>query len=227
METELKKLQEPIPIEQIDFRIQSINKGGYATILAYKNARVDQNRLDDVFGIKWQKEYKTIDNNLYCGIGIKNDNEWVWRWDVGVESYAEKAKGQASDSFKRAGFCWGIGRELYDYPFIQIKLNPDEFTVSGDKVKQTWNLKLNEWKWILKLTDELKIQSLSAFDSNGRKRFDSSDDNSGKKILQTGTKYFDNAKEHLEGGGLLSEIEAVYDISKVKKELEKYLTVPS
>jgi hypothetical protein len=45
---------------------------------------------------------------------------WVSKQDVGTESYTEKEKGQASDSFKRACFNWGIGRELYTAPFIWI-----------------------------------------------------------------------------------------------------------
>ena len=36
------------------------------------------------------------------------------------ESFADKEKGEASDSFKRAGFNWGIGRELYTSPFIWV-----------------------------------------------------------------------------------------------------------
>ena len=40
--------------------------------------------------------------------------------DVGTESYTEKEKGQASDSFKRACVSLGIGRELYTAPFIWI-----------------------------------------------------------------------------------------------------------
>ena len=44
--------------------------------------------------------------------------EWLWRWDCGVESNTEQEKGQASDCFKRAGFKWGIGIELYTAPFI-------------------------------------------------------------------------------------------------------------
>ena len=42
-------------------------------------------------------------------------------------SYTEKEKGQASDSFKRACFNIGIGRELYTAP--------DFIWVTGDKVK--------------------------------------------------------------------------------------------
>ncbi|MFR8222417.1 MAG: hypothetical protein ACLU9T_16025 [Blautia faecis] len=43
--------------------------------------------------------------------------------DVGTESDYEKAKGAASDSFKRACFNIGIGRELYSAPFIYIPIN--------------------------------------------------------------------------------------------------------
>lgn len=39
---------------------------------------------------------------------------------MGTISYAEKEKGQASDSFKRACVSVGIGRELYTAPFIWI-----------------------------------------------------------------------------------------------------------
>ena len=55
-------LKAPLNIKDIDFRIQSINNGKYATILAYKDARVDMNRLDEVVGSKgWCKEL--LDNN--------------------------------------------------------------------------------------------------------------------------------------------------------------------
>ena len=48
----------------------------------------------------------------------------MWKWDCGIESREDEEgnqkKGEASDSFKRAGFKWGIGRELYTSPFIWI-----------------------------------------------------------------------------------------------------------
>ena len=40
--------------------------------------------------------------------------------DVGACGHTEKEKSQASDSFKRACFNWGIGRELYTAPFIWV-----------------------------------------------------------------------------------------------------------
>ena len=107
------KLNTPLTIDEIDFRIQSINKGFYATILAYKDARVDMNRLDLVYGVEgWQKKYDIINGNLFCSVGVFSDKlkQWVWKQDVGTESNTEKEKGQASDAFKRACFNLGIGR---------------------------------------------------------------------------------------------------------------------
>ena len=41
--------------------------------------------------------------------------------DAGDDDYTmEKVKAEASDSFKRAGFAWGIGRSLYTAPKIKI-----------------------------------------------------------------------------------------------------------
>lgn len=167
------KINDPLSIDQIDFRIQSINKGGYATILAYKDARVDMNRLDDVFGVLgWQKKFEVINGNLFCSVAIQNPEtkEWVWKCDVGTESNTEKEKGQASDAFKRACFNLGIGRELYDYPVITIKLNTNEFTSENGKQKQTWDLKLKEWKWLSQFTDG-KLTFLAAQDNNEKLRF--------------------------------------------------------
>ena len=138
-----KGLSRPLDISDVDFRVQSINNGGYATILAYKDARVDMKRLDEVAGpARWKKDYSVINNQLFCGVSIfdMETAQWVTKWDVGTESFTEAEKGQASDAFKRACFNWGIGRELYDYPMISIKLNSDEWSKDSGRPKQTYRL---------------------------------------------------------------------------------------
>lgn len=176
MKTKIE-INTPLEIEEIDFRVQSINKGGYATILAYKDARVDMHRLDLVYGQGfWQKKYEVINSNLFCSVGIWNKelSQWVWVQDVGTESNTEKEKGQASDAFKRACFNLGIGRELYDYPVIQIKLETTEFelkTFNGtEKASPTFNFKLKEWKWYSQFTDG-KLNYLGCKDQTGKVRF--------------------------------------------------------
>lgn len=168
------KLCTPLSVDQIDFRVQSINKGGYATILAYKDARVDMQRLDDAYGVDgWQRKHEIIGGLLYCSVGVFSSklNQWVWKEDVGTKSNTEAEKGQASDSFKRACFNFGIGRELYDYPQISIKLNSDEFEIANGKAKQTWGLKIKQWQWKVYFTDK-KVSYLSARDQNGKQRFE-------------------------------------------------------
>ena len=167
----IEYLKNPLLISDIEFRIQSINKGGYATILAYKNARVDMNVLDTICGaLNWKREH--LNNNANCIVSIwdESKSQWIGKEDTGTESMTEKAKGLASDSFKRACFNWGIGRELYDYPVIQIKLNSDEFEVKDNRVKQTWDLKLKSWVWGSEFKDGVLIK-LAAKDQNNKLRF--------------------------------------------------------
>lgn len=163
----IEKLSEPLTVDQIDFRVHSINKGGYATILVYKDARVDMERLDAVVGpLNWKRHHTRDNHNCIVSIFDANKCEWVSKEDTGTESYAEAEKGLASDSFKRACFNWGIGRELYDYPLIRVKLREDEWDKNVDKPKATWKLNLREWVWYSEFQDGA-ISFLAAKDDNG------------------------------------------------------------
>lgn len=110
--------------DEIECRVAQIKETGLSLLL-YKNARCDMNILDETVGAeRWQRDHFECKGNLFCKIGIFFDNiGWVWKADCGTESNTEKQKGEASDSFKRAGFNWGIGRELYTAPFIWISPN--------------------------------------------------------------------------------------------------------
>lgn len=121
----------PLRADEIECRIGSVGAKGF-TMLLYKDARCDMNILDETVGeFNWQRDHKEIKGTVYCGVGINGrgqstHDEWVWKWDAGAESYTEKEKGEASDSFKRACVNWGIGRELYTAPliFIRAKTEP-------------------------------------------------------------------------------------------------------
>lgn len=115
--------------DDVECRIANISKKGNGlSLLLYKTARCDMKILDETVGpMNWQRKHSENKGNAYCAIGInrnyKDENapaEWVWKEDCGSESYTDKEKGEASDAFKRAGFNWGIGRELYTSPFIWI-----------------------------------------------------------------------------------------------------------
>ena len=83
---------------------------------------MDQNILDETVGeMNWQKSYSRENANCTVSIWDEAKKMWISKEDTGTESNTEKEKGLASDSFKRACFCWGIGRELYSAPPIWIK----------------------------------------------------------------------------------------------------------
>lgn len=123
--------------DEIECRVAQITDKG-CTLLLYKDARVDMNILDETFGVcGWQREHTLIGDRLYCTVKIrdKDTGEWIAKQDVGTESYTEKEKGQASDSFKRACVNIGIGRELYTAPLIRVYA--DKYQVSQKNGKPT------------------------------------------------------------------------------------------
>ena len=107
--------------EDIEVRIQSTNKGG-ARLLLYKNARIDMTILDETFGaMNWQRTHTRDNTNCIVSVWDEDKKQWISKEDTGTDSNMEAQKGRASDSFKRACFNWGIGRELYTAPDIFIR----------------------------------------------------------------------------------------------------------
>jgi hypothetical protein len=120
---------------EVECRVSTVTEKG-VSLLLYKDARVDQNILDETLGIDgWQRDHKELKGNIYCGVAIYSNKEglgqWIWKWDAGSESNTEAVKGEASDSFKRACFNLGIGRELYTAPFIWVNKNDVSLVESG------------------------------------------------------------------------------------------------
>lgn len=105
---------------EIDCRVSQINDKGLS-ILLYKDARVDMRILDETVGaMNWMKKYSRENANCTVLIWDQAKGQWISKEDTGTESNMESEKGLASDSFKRACFNWGIGRELYSAPFIWV-----------------------------------------------------------------------------------------------------------
>lgn len=105
---------------EVEARVAQCSAKG-ASLLLYKTARTDYALLDETVGPeRWQCSYREVKGNLFCDISIKFDDGWVAKSNCGTESNMEAQKGEASDAMKRAGFAWGIGRELYTAPFIWV-----------------------------------------------------------------------------------------------------------
>ena len=129
MNLQFRKLRE----NEIEARVQSVKANGLVLLL-YKDARCDMKLLDETVGpMNWQKEYLRDNSNCRVSIWDIEKKQWVSKEDTGTESNTEKEKGKASDSFKRACFNLGIGRELYSAPFIWIPAERCNIKQSGNK----------------------------------------------------------------------------------------------
>lgn len=118
--------------DEIDVRVATVSAKGISLLL-YKDARCDMNILDETVGpMGWTRHHSR--DNANCTVSIWDEEKamWISKEDTGSESFTEKEKGLASDSFKRACFNWGIGRELYTAPFIWIKASDCNIEESGE-----------------------------------------------------------------------------------------------
>ena len=161
-----------LKVNEIDCRVSQITNT-YLTLLLYKDARVDQDILDETVGnMNWQRKHSRENANCMIGIWAENKKDWVWKEDTGKESFSEAEKGLASDSFKRAGVNWGIGRELYTAPFIYIPLKDkegqDNFELKEKNGKYNTNTKFIVEK--IQITDK-EITALAIKNNKGKRVF--------------------------------------------------------
>lgn len=142
----MELLQKPLKPSRVIWRVQQSgmsNGKPWAMVLAYMDNRAVQERFDEVFGIfGWKNEYKTApDGGTLCGISVKNEGEWITKWDGSENTAVEAVKGGLSGSMKRAAVQWGVGRYLYDLPSI--------FAQTSLEKKNGWNKakagKTNDW----------------------------------------------------------------------------------
>jgi hypothetical protein len=156
----LKDLRAPFPAAQIGWRVGARSKEkDKGQALPYIDARDVQTRLDEVVGPEnWQVSFSAAPHGtgVLCSISIHVEERWVVKQDGGqqdkapekAESNLDPVKGVLSDSFKRAGAMWGIGRYLYSYdtPWVTLKnegkhlaaipVLPDEFLPEAERGKK-------------------------------------------------------------------------------------------
>ncbi len=148
--------------DEIECRVGTVGQSGNGiSLLLYKDSRVDMNILDETVGPEnWQAKYYEKKGTLFCSLGIRIDrgdgfSDWVFKDNAGAPSNMEAQKGEASDALKRAGFMWGIGRELYTSPFIWIP---------------STKCKIDERKGRYTCFDRFKVAKIAVSDDDGPRR---------------------------------------------------------
>lgn len=122
-------LAAPFDAGEVKFK-PAVVSGNRALALAYVDARVIQDRLDDVLGVMgWQDSYKVLpDGSVMCRLRLKIGEQWVTKVDVGGQSEqpdgGDRTKAAFSDALKRAAVKFGVARYLYRLPQLWTDYDP-------------------------------------------------------------------------------------------------------
>lgn len=205
--------------DEIECRVAVVNENG-VSLLLYKDARVDQKILDETFGpFGWKRSHQCIDGNLYCTVEIKDaeTGEWIGKQDVGTTGHAEKEKSQASDSFKRACFNWGIGRELYSAPFIWVSAEKTDIQKRGDRFVCSENFSVAS----IEYSSSREITGLVIVNGKGKHVYELKAGNTDKKAPEKDVisqKQMDSLNAELERTGV--SMKTVQDRYRIKEPEE-------
>lgn len=196
---------------EIDVKPQTVKENGFSLLL-YKNARVDMDVLDETVGsMNWQRKHSRENANCIVSIYDEDKKIWVEKEDTGTESFTEKEKGLASDSFKRACFNWGIGRELYTSPFIWISDSKYIKKNKEGKLSLTDKFSVKEITVVDKVITELEI-----IDSKGTVVFST-------KSKKTTKREQDKAQEYLNSrAGMIEKLTEYVTGENLEKTLKHF-----
>jgi hypothetical protein len=110
-----RALAEPFEPGEVKWKPQTVS-GNRALAVAFVDARVIQDRLDEVLGVEgWSDDYECLpDGSVVCRLRLRLGEEWVTKVDVGGPSEqqdsGDRMKAAFSDSLKRAAVKFGVGR---------------------------------------------------------------------------------------------------------------------
>ena len=111
-------LAAPFEPKDVKFKPQMV-KNNRCLAMAYIDARLIQDRLDEVLGVEnWEDAYRILpDGSVMCRLRLKLGDRWIAKTDVGSPSeqpdVGDRLKAAFSDALKRAAVKFGIGRYLY------------------------------------------------------------------------------------------------------------------
>ena len=225
---DLKQLAKKFPEQDIEWRVQQCGmgkRGPWALIIPYITNRAIMARLDKAVGPgKWKNEFvaSPCGKGYLCGISIKFDGEWITRWDgaeVSGGGNIDEVKTTLSNSMKRTGVQWGIGRYLYqfDAEFADTQVCDSRYdvlpgyTYQEGKIKgggkfgfqwkpkplQSWALPVNEFdiaKYVSAMKQATSSDELKTIFTGAYKLAIAEDDDD---LLAKFTKAKDDAKQRI------------------------------
>jgi hypothetical protein len=150
----LELLKKPFKPDEVQWRITATLNEPRGLAVPYLDSRAIQNRLDEVIGREnWQNSYTVQpmikDNAFISTISIfcEERGEWISKSNGAGSSNIEPIKGGLSDAFKRAASMWNIGRYLYEFSGVWVKLTDNRKAIDKaeyPRLEQVYVAKVKE-----------------------------------------------------------------------------------
>lgn len=138
-----KALAEPFDQKDVKFKPQMV-KNNRCLAMAYIDARLIQDRLDEVLGPEnWEDNYKLLpDGSAMCRLRIRLGGKWVTKHDVGSPSEqpdsGDRLKAAVSDALKRTAVKFGVGRYLYRIGSSWVDYDPVKKQIVSPPQLPSW-----------------------------------------------------------------------------------------
>ena len=110
-------LADPFEPSEVRFK-PAVVSGNRAMAIAYVDARVIQDRLDDVLGVAgWQDEYECLpDGGVVCRLRLHLGDQWITKMDVGSPSEQSDEGDRRKASFSECAETGG--RQIWHRPLL-------------------------------------------------------------------------------------------------------------
>lgn len=211
----LEKLTAKINPHEIQWRIQSA-KNGKTTVVPYLTNRCVMERFDEQFGaLNWKNEFvEWRGKGVKCGLSawVGDNIQWVTKYDGADETNIESTKGGFSDSMKRAAVQWGLGRDLYEYPMIQIEGETKFLTRSHERELNNIAQRILNGE---NVGDYVKIGNGQTLPPKAQ----TAPPKAQKPELKPNTEQWNKAIKFLVDGGVISKIEGAYALTEANRKL--------
>ena len=108
--------------DEIEIRVSKVQGNG-VSLLLYKNARVDQQLLDEIVGpLGWQRRHPNGNENCIVSIWDSDKQQWIEKEDTGSESASQAKKGLASNVHALIGASDANYTQLHLFGLLLITL---------------------------------------------------------------------------------------------------------
>ena len=162
----------PLRADEVELRVSTCNANGFSLLL-YKDARCDQNILDETVGaMNWQRHHSRENANCTVSIWDTDKEQWIEKEDTGTESRKLRIADLATVDGVIAKLVIkdNTGKAVFSYGVSTVPQEPAKMSESWEDAKNRL-LELADMKGV-PVEEVLKMARVNALEELDVKRLE-------------------------------------------------------